>query len=32
LGRLAGEFAGIQAMEQLDAPLLALKIYLKHIQ
>jgi len=26
------EFAGIQAMEQLDAPLIALKDYLKDIQ
>jgi hypothetical protein len=32
LRRLAGEFAGIQAMEQLDAPLVALKDYLKDIQ
>lgn len=32
LRRLAGEFAGIETMEQLDAPLLALKDYLKVIQ
>ena len=32
LRRLAGEFAGIQAMEELDAPLIALKDYLKDIQ
>ncbi|MNY73129.1 hypothetical protein D3C86_2118480 [compost metagenome] len=32
LGRLVGEFAGIQAMERLDAPLIALKDYLKDIQ
>lgn len=32
LGRLGGEFAGIQAMEELDAPLIALKDYLKDIQ
>lgn len=32
LRRLAGEFAGIQTMEQLDAPLVALKDYLKDIQ
>ncbi|KII28238.1 hypothetical protein NL64_25560 [Pseudomonas fluorescens] len=32
LGRLAGEFARIRAMEQLDAPLVALKGYLKDIQ
>jgi hypothetical protein len=32
LGRLAGEFAGTQTMEQLDAPLIALKDYLKVIQ
>jgi hypothetical protein len=29
---LAGEFAGTQTMEQLDAPLIALKDYLKVIQ
>lgn len=32
LRRLAGEFAGIQTIEQLDAPLIALKDYLKDIQ
>ncbi len=32
LGRLAGEFAGIQVMGQLDGPLVALKDYLKDIQ
>jgi hypothetical protein len=32
LGRLAGEFAGIRGMEGLDAPLVALKDYLKDIQ
>ncbi|MGO4002111.1 hypothetical protein ABVN23_13525 [Pseudomonas fluorescens] len=32
LGRLAVEFAGVQAMEQLGAPLVALKEYLKDIQ
>jgi hypothetical protein len=32
LGRLAGEFSGIQMMEQLDGPLIALKDYLKDIQ
>jgi hypothetical protein len=32
LGRLAGEFAGIRAMEDLDVPLAALKDYLKDIQ
>ena len=32
LGRLAGELAEIQTMEQLDAPLVALKDYLKVIQ
>ena len=32
LGRLAGEFAGTRAMEELDAPLVALKDYLKDIQ
>ncbi|KJZ46850.1 hypothetical protein [Pseudomonas fluorescens] len=32
LRRLAGEFPGIQTMEQLDAPLIALKDYLKDIQ
>jgi len=32
LRRLAGEFAGIQEMERLDAPLIALKYYLKDIQ
>jgi len=32
LRRLAGEFAGIQTMEELDAPLVALKGYLKDIQ
>ncbi|QFG28095.1 hypothetical protein F6476_02320 [Pseudomonas umsongensis] len=31
LRRLAGEFAGIQMMEQLDGPLIALKDYLKDI-
>lgn len=31
LGRLAGEFAGIQTVEQLGAPLVALKDYLKDI-
>ena len=30
--RLAGEFAGTQTIEQLDAPLIALKDYLKDIQ
>jgi hypothetical protein len=32
LGRLAGEFAGIRAVEELDVPLIALKDYLKDIQ
>lgn len=32
LHRLAGEFASTQTMEQLDAPLTALKDYLKDIQ
>jgi len=32
LRRLAGEFSSIQTMEQLDAPLIALKDYLKDIQ
>ncbi|WLG45965.1 hypothetical protein [Pseudomonas sp. FP1740] len=32
LQRLAGEFAGLQTMEQLDGPLVALKDYLKDIQ
>ncbi|MGE8066942.1 hypothetical protein [Pseudomonas sp. NPDC089569] len=32
LGRLVGEFAGVQVMEQLDVPLVALKDYLKDIQ
>ncbi|KAB0500264.1 hypothetical protein [Pseudomonas vancouverensis] len=32
LGRLVGEFAGIQAIELLNAPLVALKDYLKDIQ
>ncbi|EJM34013.1 hypothetical protein PMI26_05966 [Pseudomonas sp. GM33] len=32
LQRLAGEFSSIQTMEQLDAPLIALKDYLKDIQ
>jgi len=32
LRRLAGELAGIQAMEELDTPLIALKDYLKDIQ
>src|SRR5690349_21489880 len=32
LQRLAGEFAGIQTMELLDTPLIALKGYLKDIQ
>jgi len=32
LRRLAGEFAGIQTMEHLGAPLVALKDYLKNIQ
>jgi len=32
LGRLVGEFASIQTMELLDAPLIALKDYLKDIQ
>jgi len=32
LRRLAAEFASIQTMEQLDAPLIALKDYLKDIQ
>ncbi|MNO01640.1 hypothetical protein D3C81_2218430 [compost metagenome] len=32
LRRLAGEVASRQTMEQLDAPLIALKDYLKDIQ
>ncbi|WP_030130035.1 hypothetical protein [Pseudomonas sp. QTF5] len=32
LQRLAGEFASIQILEQIDAPLIALKDYLKDIQ
>ena len=32
LGRLAGEFASVQTMEQLDTPLVALKDYMKDIQ
>jgi hypothetical protein len=32
LRRLAGEFAGVQTMEELDPPLIALKGYLKDIQ
>ncbi|AWY42913.1 hypothetical protein DKY63_24575 [Pseudomonas putida] len=32
LRKLAEEFAGTQAMEQLDTPLIALKNYLKDIQ
>jgi hypothetical protein len=32
LGRLVGEFAGVRGMEELDAPLVALKDYLKDIQ
>ncbi|WP_150718971.1 hypothetical protein [Pseudomonas fluorescens] len=32
LRRLAGEFSGVQTMEQLDAPLITLKGYLKDIQ
>ena len=32
LRRLAGEFSGIQTITQLDAPLVALKDYLKDIQ
>lgn len=32
LRRLAAEFSSIQTMEQLDAPLVALKDYLKDIQ
>jgi hypothetical protein len=32
LGRLVGEFSSIQKMEQLGAPLVALKDYLKDIQ
>ena len=32
LRRLAGEFASIQTVEKLDAPLIALKDYLKDIQ
>jgi hypothetical protein len=31
LGRLAGVFAGVRGMEELDAPLIALKGYLKDI-
>jgi hypothetical protein len=32
LRRLAGEFSSVQTMDQLDAPLIALKDYLKDIQ
>ncbi|MNH90294.1 hypothetical protein D3C73_428300 [compost metagenome] len=32
LGRLAGEFAGVQTITHLDAPLITLKDYLKDIQ
>jgi hypothetical protein len=32
LRRLAGKFSGVQTMEQLGAPLIALKGYLKDIQ
>jgi hypothetical protein len=32
LRRVAGEFSGAQSLEQLDAPLIALKDYLKDIQ
>jgi hypothetical protein len=32
LGRLAGEFSGVRGMEELGAPLVALKDYLKDIQ
>jgi hypothetical protein len=32
LHRLAAEFSSVQTMEQLDAPLIALKDYLKDIQ
>ncbi|KQZ82639.1 hypothetical protein [Pseudomonas sp. Root562] len=32
LGRLAGEVAGVRGMEELGAPLVALKEYLKDIQ
>jgi hypothetical protein len=32
LGRLVGEFAGVQMMEQIGVPLVALKDYLKDIQ
>ena len=32
LGRLAGEFSSIRTMEQIGAPLIALKDYLKDIQ
>jgi len=32
LGRLAAEFSSSQTMEQIDAPLIALKDYLKDIQ
>ena len=32
LRRLVGEFSGIQTLEQLGAPLIALKDYLKDIQ
>jgi hypothetical protein len=32
LGRLAGEVASVQTVDQLDAPLVALKDYLKDIQ
>ncbi|NUU35267.1 hypothetical protein [Pseudomonas sp. C2B4] len=32
LGKLAGEFAGIQAIRELNGPLIALRDYLKAIQ
>ncbi|WCM52353.1 hypothetical protein OH720_04850 [Pseudomonas sp. WJP1] len=32
LGRLAGDFASAQTLEQLDDPIIALKDYLKDIQ
>ncbi|WP_223556217.1 hypothetical protein [Pseudomonas sp. BF-R-01] len=32
LQRLAGEFASIQTIKQLDGPLVALKVYLQDIQ
>jgi len=32
LHRLAADFSAVRAMEQLDAPLIALKDYLKNIQ